>query len=225
MALIGASPSTSTTPFSSFLPEVLPFVHDVPQFVAENAVRNSAIEFCRRSYIWQVDISAIDVLANSRDYLIPTPVGTTMESVMEAWYNGILLIPRSAEELTRLYFGADWRSAKAIAPSFITSITPGRILLVPTPTTTLLRGLTIRAAIAPLRSATSIDSFIYETQLEVIAHGARARLYSMAGQPFFDVTAAEVYRRQFLAGVADARVRANKGISRAPVAIEFQRFV
>lgn len=208
--------------YSVFMPEVLPYVHDCPQFVAVNAIRNAAIEFCERSHYWQVDTLPINLLVGTGTYAVPLPTETALVEVNQAWIKGQLLIPQSAEVLTRIYRGVDWRTASG-GPAYITALDSETVQVVPMPINAAV--LNIRASIAPTRASTSIVSFIYERQLDVIAAGARARLYSMAGQPFFDPQSAELYRHKFLSGVNDARIKANRSISRSPVSVEFQRFV
>lgn len=213
----------STTLFTAFLTEVLPFVHDCPQFVAVNALRNASIEFCERSHYWQVDASPVDVLAGTATYTIPVPAGTAMVEINQAWLKGQLLIPQSAEVLTRIYRGVDWRTQTG-PPAYITALNSNDVQLVLVPQISVAQGLTVRAVVAPTRASTGIDTFIYERQLEVIAYGARARLYGMSGQPYYDPQSSELYRHRFMAGVNDARIKANRSISRAPISVEFQPF-
>lgn len=214
----------ATTLFTSFLPEVLPYVHDCPQIVALIAIRNAAIEFCERTGYWQVDLAAIDVVADIGTYTMVTPTDTRIVEELGVWYSSILLPPKSNDELTRLYRGMDWRVLVG-APAFYTSSMAAELRLVPAPVAALTGGISIRATLAPTRAAAGVDSMIYEKQLDTIARGARARLLSMPGQPAYDPVQASAQRTGFLAGCNDARIRANKAATRTSVSIEIPRYI
>ena len=98
------------------------------------------------------------------------------------------------------------------------------VTLVPKPSTTEAAKLKFRIAIAPSRASTTITSELFERFLEQIAYGARARLYNTPGQPYYDPKTAEIYLKRFNDAIAEVRTRVNKGLSRASIAIEFQRF-
>lgn len=214
----------ATTLFSAFLPEVLPYVHDCPQIAATNAIRNAAIEFCERSGYWQADLAPVDALALTGTYVLVAPTGTRVVDCISVWFNNILVVPKSAEELTKLYRGIDWRSL-AGQPSFVMSDHSGAIRLVPAPAIAVVGAINVRASIAPTRATTGMDSDVYEKQLEVIASGARARLLNMSGQPAYDPVQATAQRTAFLAGCNNARIRANKASTRASVQVEIPRYV
>lgn len=213
---------SGTKNFSDFLPEVLPYVHDCPAVVAVNAIRNAAVEFCERTHYWQVDASTMGVSGSSSQFIILLPADTNIIDVKECWYNGRRLIPKSTEELATLYKGTDWREAEG-DPHYYTFTMPGDMRLVPSPTMTGSE-LSMRVAIAPSRVSTTIDSDIYENCLETIAKGARARLNSLPGQPFYNMELATILRKEFVVGIGEAKIKVNKGLSRASVAVAFNRF-
>ena len=216
----------ATTPYSTFLPEVAPFVFDVPEFVATNAVRNACIEFCEKTRYLQLEVPTFDTVVNQPNYNIATLAGLTSDQIfvdmMESWNGGALLIPKSSEELTRLFRWVDWRTQIGM-PIYITRILQNEVLLVPVPQA--ISTITMRIAVAPSRASLTVDNEIFEHFVEFISYGARARLYDMPNQPFFDRAAAELYEQKFRAAISAIRIKVNKGLSRASVAAEFQRFV
>ena len=42
--------------YEVFLPEVMPFVRDVPEIVAVQAIRNAVIEFCEETHYMQENL-------------------------------------------------------------------------------------------------------------------------------------------------------------------------
>jgi hypothetical protein len=213
-----------TVPFEQFLPEVMQYAPDVPEFIALNAIRNASIEFCEKSRYWQADIAPVPLEANKYEYVVQTPPDTKFVDIVEAYADEVLLIPKSSEELSRIYRYTDWRSVEGM-PAYITRINYPAVQLVPYLTSVTGQQLSLRVALAPTRDAAEIDQEIYEQFLEYISFGARARLYSTPKQAYYDKASAMDYMRMFRAGINEARTRVNKGLSRTSGRIEFQRFV
>lgn len=211
----------ATVTYDEFLPEVTPFVDNVPEFVASNAVRNACIEFCEKTRYWQQELLPFNSVVGQPNYAIATPGDTIFVDAMETWCDGNLLIPKAPEELTRIFRTMDWRSQPG-NPIYISRIIQSEVLLVPVPQ--MVNIITMRIALAPSRASTTVNSEIFQHYAEYIAFGARARLYDTPNQPYFDRAAADVYERKFRSAISEVRLKVNKGMSRASVAVEFQRF-
>jgi hypothetical protein len=214
----------ATTPFTSFLFEVLPYVHDCPQIAATNAIRNAAIEFCERSTYWRKNLDPFPSQETVAEYTLVPPTDTRIVDTISVWFNSIFLVPKSVEELNRLYRGTDWRTATG-QPLFFVSDHTDVIRLVPAPAVGVSGNINAMVALAPTRTAAGIDSNIFEKQLLVISRGARAQLLSMSGQPAYDPVQAQANRTAFMSGCNDARIRANKGATRTSGSVEIPRYV
>jgi len=210
--------------YEDFLIEVTPFVRDVPQIVAVQAVRNACIQFCEKTRVLQTNLDPITAIAKQSEYDLEPDAGYTVVDIMEAWYGDQLLIPKAVEELTRIYRTSNWNELEG-NPYYYFRQPTTVMRLVPTPKQSEASKIKVRAAIAPTRASTSIDSEIYERYLEFIGYGARARLYDTANQPYYDPKAAQLYLKRFSDSINDVRTRVNKGLTRAAAQIEFQRFV
>jgi hypothetical protein len=213
-----------STSYEDFLVEVTPFVRDVPEVVAVQAVRNACIEFCTRTRYLQTDLDPITAIAHQAEYDMDADTGYIVVDIMQAWFGDQLLIPKAVEELTRIYRTTDWQTLDGNPYYYYRNVSQ-QMRLVPRPKLTEANKIRIRAAIAPSRSSTTVDSDIYEQFLEYIALGARARLYDTANQPYYDPKAAQVYLKRFRDAISEVRTRINKGMTRAAPQIEFQRFV
>ena len=209
--------------YEKFLPEVLQYVPDVPEEVALNAIRNAAVEFCERTRYLQTDLDPIPCVAGVPDYEIVIDGTNKFVDITMAWYNDVLLIPKSTEELNRIYRYTDWRTLKA-DPQYINREVSEELILVPMPVKTG-GNLKIRAAYAPTRASTEIENSVYENFLEYIAYGARARLYNTPKQSYFDKNSAMEFDKRFRACIAEVRTRVNKGLSRSAVSVEYTRFI
>jgi hypothetical protein len=212
-----------TVPIEQFLPEVVQYVPDVPEFVARDAIRNACIEFCEKTRIIQADLSPIPLVNNKAQYTVPVPPEMKFVDIVEAYVNDTLLIPRSSEELARIYRYTDWRSATG-QPYYITRNIYPQVQLVPYMDNVNGQQLKLRVALAPTRDAAEVDQGLYEEFLEYIAFGARGRLYGTPRQAYYDKQAAADYTRMFRHGINEVRTRVNKGLTRTSNRVEYQRF-
>ncbi len=215
----------STVSYEAFLPEVMPFVRDVPEIVAVQAIRNAVIEFCEETHYLQENLDPImgikgqglyDLEANDSNYKVV--------EIMQAYYGDQLLIPKAQEELNQIYRTSNWEDLSG-NPYYYFRTRSDEMRLVTKPIVTEANKLKIKAAIAPKRSSTVVTDELFERFLEQIAMGARARLYNTPNQPYYDPGAAGVYAKRFNDVLAEVRTRVYKGLTRAAARVEFQRFV
>jgi len=92
-----------TIELTEFLPEVMQYVPDVPEFVAINSLRNAAIEFCEKTRVLQIDLSPTALIVGKANYLMVVPPDLKFVDLVEAYADDRLLIPKSSEELSRIY--------------------------------------------------------------------------------------------------------------------------
>lgn len=213
-----------TVPYQEFLPEVMQFTPDVPEHIAVNAIRNTCIDFCTKTYYWQINVPPISVVKGQGNYVVPTPADTKLVGIMSAYYDTNLLIPQAADTLASIYRLGNWQDIQG-SPQYITQLIKPEVVLVPYPYEDRADVLNLRVAIAPVRTSEEITSEIYENFLDVIANGARSILYGTPGQPYFDRVSAKDCERVYRTGVSDTRIAVNKGLTRTSNRAEFQRFV
>jgi hypothetical protein len=213
----------SDVSYESFLIEVLPYVPSAPSVVAVQAIRNTCIEFCTETRYLQVDMDPVTAIINQSHYDLEVDGDYVVVDVMQAWYGASLLVPKAPEQLAQIYRNTDWRTVTG-NPYYYFRERATQVTLVPKPQLTERNKINLRVAIAPTRSSTTVDGEIYERFLEQIAMGARARLYNMVGQTFADANLGALYGKRFNDAMAEARTRVYKGLTRASVNLEFQRW-
>ena len=214
----------SAVSYEVFLPEVMPYVHDVPEIVAVQAIRNACIEFCEETHYLQESLDPITGQENVGDYdLEANDSNYKVVEIMQAWYGDQLLIPKAQEELNQIYRTSNWEDLKG-NPYYYFRPRASVMRLVTKPIITEANKLKVKAAIAPKRSSTTVDEELFERFLEMIAHGARARLYNTPNQPYYDPRTAMEYTKRFNDEMAEVRTRVYKGLTRAAARVEFQRF-
>lgn len=214
----------SEVSYNQFLREIIPYVRDVPEVVVIQAVRNATIQFCERTRVLQTNLDPMDVTATVSVYDFQPDIGYKVVDIMEAWYGDQLLIPKAVEELTRIYRTSNWNDLDGNPYYYFRSRTQ-EITLVPSPRTNETAKLKLRVAVTPSRDSDTVDSEVYERYYEFISLGARARLFDTANQPYYDPKAAQLYLKRFSDAMNDVRTRVAKGLTRASVQIEYQRFV
>ena len=215
------------TSYDAFMPWVLINVPGVAEVAATQAVKDATIEFCELSLVHQADHDPVTVVANLVDYDLEAPVtGTRVFKVMRAWFKGKMLSPAAPDQVNdpSVYNQSiPGYEEKTGDPAAYLQKDSSTFSLMPIPTTTVANAVTMRVALVPLRSATTIADFLYENWGEFIAHGASARLLSMINRPWSNPNAAAYHRTRFQVGVNQARLQANKGYTRANLQMQFRR--
>lgn len=211
--------------YEVFLPEVLPYVHDAPEVVAVQAIRNACIEFCEETHYLQENLDPITGLINIGLYdLDANDSNYKVVEIMQAYYGDQLLIPKSQEQLNQIYRTSNWENLSG-NPYYYFRTRASEIRLVTKPIVTEANKLNVKAAIAPKRASTTVDDELFERFLEYISYGARARLYNTPNQPYYDPKTSMEYTKRFYDAIGEVRTRVYKGLTRTSVNIEFQRFV
>jgi hypothetical protein len=202
------------TAYTAFYDHVLPHVPGCPQGIATLAIRQAAIEFCRRSGIWYIDHPAIDVVANQASYPYAAGVaGAVVEETLKAWFNGKEIHPATKDDLNRL-FANDWRT-KTGTPDRFTQYTARSLILVPKPVDNLAAGLVLIVSLKPSAASTGMDDTIFEEYHEGIAAGAKSRLMLSQKKPYSNAQQAEIEKGYFEHCIAEAHERVDRSFGRA----------
>ena len=202
-----------STSYEAFFPEVLPYVHDCAEFVAINAIRNACIEFCDRSHYILYETSDIDAVTGVASYDLTLPDGMMIARIMDGWFTGLQLKPKSEDEL-RAMFPLDWRTMMG-RPQYVSHMTPATVVLTPRPTADATGAINFIVALRPRRDSTVVDDVVYDRFAEQIGWGARARLYETPNQPYSDPAQGLYYRARFRTAIAEATIERNRGLTRS----------
>ena len=205
----------ATVAYNSWYNEVLPEVPGCAlPAIAENAIRNAAIEFCERSHFHIYNHPAINAVAATATYAFVPPANTLVVKVLQAFYNKKEIFPMTPDELDSMYTTTDWRDRTG-TPFYFTQDDELNIRLVPYPNASLTGALKLRVSLKPTRASTTIEARIYEEYLEAIKAGALFRLKSQTSKPYSDPTGAANNLALFNMGIDNARDRASRGFGRA----------
>jgi hypothetical protein len=80
-------------------------------------------------------------------------------------------------------------------------------------------GITMRVALKPTRSSTTVEDVLLEDYADIIGAGALARLQYQTGKPYSDAKSATINQVKFEKGMNVARQRANRGYVRSDLRV------
>jgi len=208
-----------------FLDYVLPHVPGCTNEMALLEIKNTIIDFCEKSLVLQADQEPVTVIGGINDYDLEPPRERLVVKIMKAWYKGVELTPTAPDEVRTpsIYNQNSGYVVNRGDPNFYIQKDLRTYSLYPIPKETARLALTMRVALKPTRSATTIDDFIFEEYAETIGHGAIARLALSQGKPYSDLKLASARNGMYLTGVNVARDRAQKGYVRASRHVKIRR--
>ena len=208
------------TAWSAYLPEVLPALHGVSDVMAENAIRNAAIELCEKSWIWKYDMASdTSLVAAQASYVLVPPTGSVIHAIPAMGYfpegeteTVPVTGPVSEDELDKLRPG--WReeasSGTTNTVSFFT-LEKNTIRVIPKPVENQASALRISLILKPTRTSDDGADLLYDDWLEAIAHGAKWKLMVLPGKDWSNPELAEYHRREFRKGCTAAFAKRLKG--------------
>lgn len=189
--------------YDDLLQHVLPEVHGCSDPLAEQAIRDAAIEFCRRSRIWVVACDPADVTALEGAYDIDLPADSSLIQIASVRIAGQDLIDAASTDKLDEQCRHDW-DTKTGYPRYYTQIDDESFLCTPIPDFTKPDGLLVRLIVKPSQSSTGYPNWINERYQEYIVAGAKARLMKKQGQPWYNPGQAASYESDYDSGIAVA---------------------
>lgn len=211
--------------YSLFLDYVLPHVPGCTEEMALLEIKNTVIDFCEKSLILQEDHDPITVTTNVNDYDLEPPRDRLVVKIMSAWFKGTALDPTAPDEVQTpsIYNQDSGALVNQGDPRFYIQKDARSFSVYPIPDKTSANAITMRVALKPTRSATSIDDIIYEEYAEIVGRGAVSRLALSPGKPYSNPQLASVSNAFYVAGLNVARDRAQKGYVRSSKQVKLRR--
>lgn len=199
------------------IPRVAAYAPGVADPVAEQYLRDSAIQFCTKTLCWQYDCGTLAQKEGEGEYELDLPSQAKMILPLAVWVGGLKLVSRGPEFL---YVQGDWQ-AQTGRPKYFYSDDLRSIRVVPIPERDDV--ITARVACAPTTTATTLPDILVDQYYEAVVDGALARALAIPNQPFSDMSKAVFHARQFEAMATMARIAATKGHSRGELSALMRR--
>lgn len=167
-------------PVSAFFSRLQPQVIGCPEPLAQQALVDSAIEFCEFTQCLVVDLDPINARAGVGGYELDMPSQSRLAQVLRVWFEGRELgaVPYTSvhevEPLTGVPVYHFCRDADEVL----------QLNLYPVPDKDAAKAIRVRVATKPARNATSVHASLLEQWADPIVNGAMRRLHEMPGQTF-----------------------------------------
>ncbi len=181
------------------------YLNDVPDctyLVAANALRMAAREFCEHAKVWRATLTNVPTVAATSTYSFPITAEQEVTKLLSAKLGD--------QHLPILLHEDEGDNSLGIL-----NLDKRQFLLQPTPAA--VQQVSIKAILMPSEISTGVEDVLYAFHAEAISHGAKARLFDMANQPFYNPSAAMSARARFDKMMAVATINAARAYSSAPI--------
>ncbi len=210
-----------TTRLTEFLPHVLPHALRCPRPVAEFMLRQSAIEFCKRTRCWR-HIVTITLTAPDQGIAIAAPAFTNIHEIETATLDGRTLTPT---QFTTIQPDQLTGETMAGQPEYITQIDPNTVCVFPYGTGVLRLSLFLKPAEGksfgtdaadPLHDAFNVvPPFMLTQYAEALAAGALSRILMIERQSFSSPEKAAINMAKFDEACGASHTTSMRGQQRA----------
>jgi len=170
------------TNITEWIPRIAPTVTLCPNQIIKEAVINTCRDFCQKTQLWDNNaLTAIDVVDGISDYVLTSALGDIVGTNAAA-VDGTPISPTTVEELDRL--NTLWRQTVTARSSWYIFGMADSIKLVYEPDDDITGGLEVWVSLKPLKTATTVEDFLYRDFERAIEDGAKGELLVIQGTPW-----------------------------------------
>lgn len=163
---------------SAFYPYVVPIAPGIPNFAIDRALVDAAIDFCRRSFVWQETLDPIPLVDGEAGYELYPMEG----EIVAALEVRITREPGGRSiDLARALAAEVALNAEQGTPTVYAHRHPNLLDLAPIPMDA--GQVHVRVALEPKAGASRLDDSLYGDWREAIGAGAAARILLTYGDP------------------------------------------
>lgn len=179
--------------WDDFAPYVLPYAPGCPDATMEHHVRQAAIDFCRATFVWQANLTAIPGDGASTVFAMAMPAGALACKLLAVTINVTGVAPRPADLVTPEE-GAERIRDGDLRPCAFTGDLAGLVVWPAQPTTA---SIVPTVALKPSQAAATFPDVLFSQHANDIACGALASLLSLPRQEWTDMQAAAIKAAYF----------------------------
>jgi hypothetical protein len=201
-------PESGTITLEPFERYVTPTVPSAPPEDVQQAIRDAAKEFCRRTNIWTEQLPDLVTVANTETYDLDRPDDSDVYKLIRA---SVASIPWRLKTYAE---GLAARQDQSLQQGESAFVDPkSRLHLAPAP---ILDGLTISvdAVLVPTSTCTTLPGLL-EQYAEDVSFGALMRLLRAKGTDWFDLALSEFNAVKFDQRISKLALRKARGFSSA----------
>lgn len=205
--------------YSDLFVYVLSEVAGCPEFTAERAIRDTAIDFCARTGLYKADPLSLVATPGVTEYELDAPAGTEPNHVKRVLRNGRDLLNLPYEDA---YVRNELATERSV-PTYFSQYDNGNLLIGPAPVSR--ETLKVLYNLKPTTTSTSIPDTVGLEWREVLVSGAIFRLQMMAGTTWANGGGAQANNVIYERGVSAAIRQAKYGHSGAPITVNMREFI
>lgn len=163
--------------YDAFLDKILPYARNCPDPTIEGAVRDTVIDMCERTGIWQAELDPISAVAGQWEYDLEAPSGAIVHKIVSIINSdGQLLTPVTSGILDMRY--PNWRNEPS-RPKFYINKDSALLWLAPAPSVSQVNAFLVTVALKPTVTSASADGRIMTDFRDAIVNGAISRITQM----------------------------------------------
>ncbi len=170
--------------YSDITSYIRPQVSGAPNVMIERAIRDTAIDFCRRTDVYVAEPEFISIVANVNEYAVTIPAGTELNHILDIFNDKTALKPVSFSVLLQ-NLGDETETG---SPKMYAQRDNQEFFLAPIPSAT--DSLRVLFSLKPTSTSSSIPDTIGKEYREALTLGTLYRLQMMSGYPFSNPSAA-----------------------------------
>lgn len=210
--------SNEPVPISNWYDEVLPLIPGVtPGAFLSNAIIRGAIELCTKGRVWEMDHPSVNLEANKMTYSFALGVNLKVVEPLSVMVNGREIDPGSPDEFDALM--PDWRTEPRSDARWYYCPDEDSISIVPMPSSDMDDALTMRVAVKPASTSTTIAERFWShlDYRDAITNATLAYLYGINGVPWGNKGESLVRLTSFNQAVGRFDALRAKGRTRKPL--------
>lgn len=194
--------------YDAFLDKILPYARNCPDPVIEGAVRDTVIEMCEKTRIWQVELDPLNVLASQYEYDLEPPSGAVVHEIVSIINSdGDLLTSVTSGMLDMRY--PDWRNTPS-RPKFYINKDSERLWLAPAPAAAQTNAFLVTVTLKPTVTSSAADARIMTDFRDAIVNGAISRITQMPDRDWSNFKTSAVMLAKFEAQLVEIEKRARQ---------------
>lgn len=168
------------TALKQFRTDVLIDVPGAPNPLVDREVRHAAREFCDFTFTWRAEVAAIDIATADAQYEFTLPIGARIVRIVFVRPGCGTRINDESCCISGWYYTPD-----------------GKVHIDLASETAKVEGLQFLFALKPDQDCIDVPDDLYQDHLEAIGHGAKARLFALAGKDWSNPQLASFHMNAF----------------------------
>lgn len=214
----------ATATFASISNEVTAVIPMCPPQEVLAALRNAAIEFCKNTQQWCVDLTPISIVAGTSTYTLVPPSNTQLVTTLVLKVSDVIVIDNRALDFRRSFpTHPDTTNPGTVTDATLEAV--DTVNLYPVPSANITNGIEAYCAVAPSITATGMDATVLQTNHETLARGALYRLFLQPKAEWYDAKMGDFYARKWKSEIVAAKAARELGYTRRSISVASRRIV